>query len=1040
MLRMGVRVAMRAAVMSLLVLSSTARAHADAPVAELPSTGVSFEVNRGQSQAGVAFLVRGFDGTAAVTKLGELLLPSNAEPGAFAESMLRMRLVGAAAPLSVVPWGELAGKANYFGRGFGVGGLTDVKRYRGVTYTQVYPGIDVAYYGSGRELEYDFIVHPGARPATIALSFEGSVGLSLDPSGALRVAHAGGSWVHRAPIAYQEAAGKRTPVRSAYRIEGNLVRVDVGAYDVTRPLFIDPVTLKYSSYAGGTKGDSARRVAVDTSGMLYAVGDTWSVDFPVSSGAFRTTAGGGTPPRNWDCFVLKIDPTKTGPESLVYASYIASEKADGCYGLATDAQGQAWVAGVAEGPTFPVTVGSSTVGGQDDGFVLGLNAAGNALVFSRLIAGSYSDPAYDVALGPGGKLYVTGLSVGMTFSAPTVIGPHGSVVPPNTGNEAYLLVLDPATNAITYGTYLGGWLAGTSSVVVDQAGLAYVTLTDRDGHMTTTASAFQAALPAGTSSPEDEIYVAKLDPSVAGAASLKYGSYFGAGALGDIALGNGNKLYIAGTTSVTNFPTTAGVYKKTCPVQSWGKCMPHAFLMKVDTALTGTASLVYSTLLGSGGTTPETSGSTEGRGVALQGDHAYVTGTTRAPDFPLKSQLPGARVPAGDYQAFVTRFNSKAKAIEFSTTLGGTKSDYGQSVAYRASKIYVAGSTDSNDFPLQGGFDVTLSGAYSTDAFASVLEFECAAATLGPVVPTDGGFDIPDLMHCWEFNPQTGLPERCPPGFGCPQCGEPFEGAQAGTPQALQVLTESYRAARALTDAAWPDASTARGPLSPLLGWLSAQRSQRNAAPNPTSELLRTLDRAAPGKNFTADLKGRTLALLRSAGASRHAAQAPTIRALNAMEIDWRAPGPETKAVPAAARSRVAFKIAEVELPRVTKAGTLALEVGASDLPRPEGYDLGWPRAVYRLRFDGTLQKGQKAKVRLSTRGISFPAGGRIRALQWDGKGYRDVTLADRDARGVLTVGLELQVDFILVVERICPPYAVWNPYETVQTGATVSP
>jgi len=1036
--RMGVRAAAQAAVMSLLVLTSSARAHADAPIPELPSTGISFEVNRGQSQAGVSFVVRGFDGVAAVTKLGELLLPSSTAPGASAANVLRMRLVGAKAPVAVVPWGELAGRANYFGPGFGAGGVTDVKRYRGVTYTHVYPGIDVAYYGSGRELEYDFIVHPGARPATIALSFEGSVGLSVDASGALRVAHAGGSWVHRAPIAYQELTGKRTLVRSVYRIEGNLVRFDLGTYDVTRPLFIDPITLRYSSFAGGSNGDVAQRVAVDKSGMLYALGDTESVDFPVSSGAFRTTAGGDTSPHYQDCFVLKIDPTKAGPESLVYASYIASKGIDACRGLAVDDAGQAWVAGLTEGPKFPVTVGSSTVGGED-GFVLGFNAAGSALVFSRLIAGpgTSKDHAYDVALGPGGKLYVTGFSTGMKFSAPTVIGPQATVSP-GINYNTYLLVLARATNTITYGTYLGGSLEDTSSVVTDQAGLAYVALADRHGHMTTTAGAFREGFPAGTLAPEKQIYVAQLDPGVAGAASLKYGSYFGPGTLSDIALDTGKWLYISGTTDVPDFPTTAGVYKGTCPAQSSGRCRPHAFLMKVDTALVGTSSLVYSTLLGSGGTTLETSGFTVGRGLALQGTRAYVTGFTSAPDFPLRAQLPGAQLPsAGNYQAFVTRFDSKAKEIEFSTTLGGSSTDVGKSAAYRSSKIYLAGYTDSPDFPTRRAFD-TVSDT-TLEGFVSVLEIECPTK-IGPIGPIDGDFDNSDTMHCLELNPETGLPEKCPPGFGCPRCGDPFEPTQVVAPQALEVLSESYRAARALTDAAWPDAATARGPLSPLLGWLSAQRSPRNPATNPASELLRTFERAAPGRNFSADLKGRTLAALRSAGASRYAAQAPAIRALNAMEIDWRAPGPETKAVPAAARTKVAFKIAEVELPRVTKAGTLALEVGASDLPRPEGYDLGWPRAVYRFGFDGTLQKGQKAKVRLSTRGTSFADGGRIRGLQWDGKSYRDVTLSDRDKNGWVTVGIELGLPLIFAIERLCPPAYLQSVLEGALTGATVTP
>src|SRR5688572_27317785 len=334
----------------LFSLTTPVTAFADVRVSEsygkLP---LHFEANQGQAHEDVRFLSRG-PGYSLYLTAGEAVLvltqPSDAEKSAT----LRMSLVDAAPKPVVSGLEKLPGKANYFIGNDPAKWRSNVPTYAKVHYREVYPGIDLVYYGNQRQLEYDFVVAPGADPKKILLAFRGADRIEIDAQGDL-VLHVGGESIRqKKPVIYQEVDGAREEVAGSYvRKSTNRVGFKVAAYDKSRPLVIDPV-LSYSTYLSGDDGDGARGIAVDPAGNAYVTGHTGSVNFPTTSGSLQAAAPGGG-----DAFVTKLDPTGS---VLVYSTYLGGGAGDGASGIAVDAGGNAYITGGTGSANFPTTPGA----------------------------------------------------------------------------------------------------------------------------------------------------------------------------------------------------------------------------------------------------------------------------------------------------------------------------------------------------------------------------------------------------------------------------------------------------------------------------------------------------------------------------------------------------------------------------------------------------------------------------------------------------------------------------------------------------------
>src|SRR6266852_1995864 len=418
-------------------------------------------------------------------------LPSNPETGASA--VLRMKLVGANPSPRTTGLDELPGKSNYFLGRDPTKWRTNVSKFARVSYGGIYPGIDLIYYGSPAkpgELEYDFVVAPGADPRAIKFAIQGATRVAIDASGDLVAELDGQEMRLHKPLVYQPE--NRKSKLTHHNLEGNYVLTGdnqvafrVPAYDPQKELVIDPV-LKYSTYLGGSGDDWGsvfnfiRAIAVDSRGNAYVIGTTASTDFPTTEDAHQTKfAGGGGGFINpfggfggfavGDVFVAKLN---AAGNALVYSTYLGGTGDDYGEGIAVDAAGNAYLAGMTDSTDFPTTNAiQAENAGLADMFIAKLNASGSALGYSTYLGGSDSDGDPMIALDARGNLYFEAWTLSTDIPTANAFQTEsaGSV-------DIWVGKVNAAGDALAYSTYLGGSdfeICG-SDIVVDPAGNNYL--------------------------------------------------------------------------------------------------------------------------------------------------------------------------------------------------------------------------------------------------------------------------------------------------------------------------------------------------------------------------------------------------------------------------------------------------------------------------------------------------------------------------------------------------------------------------------------
>ena len=683
---------------------------------------LSFEENRGQTDQSVRFLARGpgytifltddetvlrLDGAPPVSRreslkyrrLKEVAARSDAQP-----TVVRMKLVGAAATARFTTGPELEGKSNYFIGNDPAQWRTGIPNFARVGRAGVYPGIDVLYYGAPHELECDFVVAPGADPSVIHIVYEGIQELSIDEAGDLILSTPAGPLRQHAPKLYREVQGRRRAVAGRYVLAGDKqVRFQVGASDALNPLVIDPV-LSYSTYLSGSGADTAAGVAVDASGNMYVAGTTASTDFTVTPGAYQTYLRGSS---TLDVFVLKVNPSGT---ALVYSTYLGGGGDDYGAKLAVDSSGSVYVTGFTTSTTFPTTPGSFQTYTSDtccaDGFVTKLNPAGSALVYSTYLSGSADDMPEAVAIDSSGNAYVAGVTDSTTFSRA-----NGFQTTGKGSGDAFVAKLNPSGSDLTYFTFLGG--TGTdeaSAIAVDSGGNAYVTGITGSSDFPVTAAAVQK-----TFGGAKDAFVAKLSPT----AGLVYSTFLGGSGEDSgfgIAVNASGVAYVAGRTASTNFPTTSSAPQK---VNKGGA--NDAFVAKLNP---DASSLLFSTYLGG-------SGDDRAYALALGPDESvYIAGSTSSTDLPGTSGAVQASFGGGSEDMLIAKLDSSGTVFQAVTYLGGSGLDDAFDIAVDSQgAAYITGQTESYNFP-------TTSGALQTRMKASLAAVLVRLTFGGPTPPT----------------------------------------------------------------------------------------------------------------------------------------------------------------------------------------------------------------------------------------------------------------------------------------------------------------
>ncbi len=687
--------------------TTTADATLQADSSEVP---LAFEENLGQTDDSVDFLARGSGYTVFLTD-GDAVL------SLAGSAVLTLDVVSDQTPSAVSGVDELITETHYL---FGdqSNWIQNVDNFAAVEYEKIYDGIDVRYYGFGRQLEYDFIVDAGADASQITMRFDGAESVTISESGELVINLVGSDQtIHfRAPFSYQESAGGgRDSIESRYIIRGDgSVGFALGDYDPSRQLVIDPI-LDYGSYLGGLGTETAEAIAVDTSGNAYITGGTTSSDFPATTGPFGTTGGD-------DVFVTKLG---ADGSTVLYTTYFGGSGNDVGYDIDIDASGNAYVVGKTSSADFNTTTGAydETLDGASDGFVVKLNSTGSSIDYGSYIGSNLSnDAAHGVAVDGSGQAHVTGVLTGSIAGFPTS-GAYQTTF--GGGRDAFLAVFSADGSAITYGSYFGGSGAeDASAIAIDDTGAAYLTGSTNGTDLPVTGNAYQSTSGGGV-----DAFVAKLNPLGGGASDLLYSTYLG-GSMAEqaksIAVGAGGRAYIVGLAFSSDFDTTVGAYDTT-----FSGTDDEGFLAVLDTSLSGASSLAYSTALGGNGADDATSVAVDSFGVA------WITGTTLSGTFPTTADAHDA-VKSGTSDAFITAIDPSgngAADLVYSTFLGGTGNEDGNDIAIdSANNIYVVGETLSANFDTTtGAYDETLAG--SSDGFvAKFLNTQLVVDTTNDVV------------------------------------------------------------------------------------------------------------------------------------------------------------------------------------------------------------------------------------------------------------------------------------------------------------------
>jgi hypothetical protein len=649
---------------------SAQKPHAVEGYGRLP---LAFEVNQGQTDPQVKFVSRGagynlfLTSTEAVLTLHRVSrrepnapIAKAMPPQAEGSAVLYMKLVGANSKTEVSGQNELPGKSNYFVGNDPKKWQSNVRQYAKVRYENVYPGVDLVYYGNQRALEYDFVLQPGTDPSVIRLGIEGATKLRLEQGDLVLSSPAGDVHLCR-PQIYQQVNGARREIRGGYVLNQNEVGFRIASYDRRRELIVDPV-LAYSSYLGGGTGLS---VAVDAAGNAYLTGYTTSTDFPTANAIQPTYHG------DQDAFVTKINADGT---ALVYSTYLGGSNEDFGESIAVDAAGNAYLTGQTQSSDFPTANAIQAMNhGHMDVFVTKINADGTALVYSTYLGGNDDDGGQSVAADAAGNAYVTGTTESTDFPTANAIQPtnHGD-------QDAFVTKINADGSAFIYSTYLGGsYFDYGSAIALDSAGNAYVTGSTESSDFPT-VNAIQPTSHGGY----DDAFVTKINAS---GSALVYSTYLGGSGVdygNAIAVDAAGNAYAIGYTLSTDFPTLNAIQ----PPKNGSY---DAFVTKINA--NGNA-LVYSTYLGG-------SGADVGRGIALDAaGNAYLTGYTTSTDFPTANALqPMFR---GKYDAFVTKINASGSALVYSTYLGGSGVDLGNAIAVDAAgSAYVTGEAGSRNFP-----------------------------------------------------------------------------------------------------------------------------------------------------------------------------------------------------------------------------------------------------------------------------------------------------------------------------------------------------
>ena len=713
-----------------LVLATSTNGATERNAVALGNRPLSLESNVGQYDGAAQFVSRGpayylsISPTEVLVTLrkvqktasDETTLPRqiNSHATSIQYRSLRVELLAAnpLAPLSGI--GDVSGIANYFIGNDASKWRTGVPAFDRVRVTDVYPGINLVHYGNQNHLEYDFEIAPGANPDAIAMRFTGADKIALDSTGELVLTLGGEEIRQPKPVIYQTINGQRKTIAGNYVLtNANTVKFALGDYDRSLPLVIDPV-VSYAVLEGGTSDETFWAVATDAQGNVFVAGETTSVSVPGNSisttNAFQTNLAGAYAGHG-DVLLQKLSNAPTSSYQTIYSTYLGGSFDDAAFGLAVDAEGNAYIAGYTGSANFPTRnpvqtniAGTITPGiGRPplDAFVAKVGPRGTNLIFSTFFGGTKDDAALSIALDSNTNICVVGFTLSTNFpvvNVPVTTNTVGTNVILSTNSlagleDAFAFKLSADGTNVIYSRYIGG--AGrdyATSVLTDTNDQTVVVGYTSSSLFPTTTNAIQPLFNRTTNS--SFAFDAFVTVLASTNAAIKYSSYLG-GSSDDFAFNaardNSGAIYIVGSSRSVDFPrTSTNLYSSMIT----NALLPDAFAVKLNPSLTN---LDYSVTFG--GTDKD-----EAWDIAVDSaGRAQIVGLTLSANFPTSTVFGLLRATnSGAADSFIAELNSNATAFNRSAYIGGSANDAAYGVAVdTGGNTYVTGVAGGSTFPTQ---------------------------------------------------------------------------------------------------------------------------------------------------------------------------------------------------------------------------------------------------------------------------------------------------------------------------------------------------
>lgn len=598
----------------------------------------------------------------------------------------------------VVPKGqeELKHKTNYFIGDDSSKWKSNVLNFKKIIYENLYDGIDLVYYFDENGLKYDWIIETYADPNKIVERFEGIDTIKIDNNGELLVKTNAGELKEKKPYCYQEISRNIKDIKIDFKIKHeNSIAYEIGDYDASQILIIDP--LIYSTYlgGGGNDGFSEASIALDSENNAYILGDTYSWNFPTTPGCYNDSRNGSC-----DIFVSKLNKNGT---SLLYSTYIGGKYDDWSENIVLDSENNAYITGATYSPNFPITIDcySKSINGTKDVFILKLSSDGSILEYSTYVGGYENDYGKNIVIDSENNAYVTGWTESSNF--PTTNGCYDDLY--NGGFDIFLLKINSNGSDLIYSTFIGGNDEDYSySTVIDTKNQVYLTGKTKSLDFPTTSGCYNDSHSGG----EFDVFVLKFNITTS---DLIYSTFIGGNDEDksyDITLDSSNNTYVTGYTESQDFPTTPDCYDNSLNGTS------DIYIFKLNQNGTD---LLASTFIG--GTDSDYS-----YDIELDSNNMlYITGFTKSTDFPITigcfdNTLNGSR------DAFILKMDYNCSRVLYSSFIGGDWRDYGYTIKLDIKNyVYITGCTNSWNFPTTiNCYNNRSSGNY--DVF--VLKYDCS--------------------------------------------------------------------------------------------------------------------------------------------------------------------------------------------------------------------------------------------------------------------------------------------------------------------------